>query len=449
MFVLDVRKEPGSVIRHSVSREDLLLINRLAKSELGPDQVYTFAVRLCDNEVDRDWERFDEEALEILSGLFVGKSGIFDHNWSAEGQTARLYRTEVCREGGATMAGDGCQYLKGYAYMLRNEKNSALIEEIEAGIKKEVSVGCSVSGRVCSICGKERCGHQGGRRYDGKLCYFTLREPTDAYEWSFVAVPAQRKAGVIKAFTKEQGLELKRLAAGASGCVAVSSLYAIFQRLSGLEVNTSYVDMDLNADMPSRVLSFFDNPNTFAEVLILLLPLTLALILCSKHFISKLAASAAFVLGAAALGMTYCRAAWIGMACAMVVMLFLWKPKLLPLFFVLCVPCEHSHLMPCVGHQVADYIYIHSYSASVGRRELTRYIPYLHLGLLFFIFPFFHRSLPAFSSPQIKSLLAFFQLLQHTAVYPAHYMARPFLFSAHTLRKPFSAKLLPRCLLFL
>ena len=57
------------------------------------------------------------------------------------------------------------------------------------------------------------------------------------------------------------GEELKRLAAGASGCVAVSSLYAIFQRLSGLEVNESYVDMDLNADMPSRVLSFFDNPN--------------------------------------------------------------------------------------------------------------------------------------------------------------------------------------------
>ena len=97
MFVLDVRKEPGSVIRHSVSREDLLLINRLAKSELGPDQVYTFAVRLCDNEVDRDWERFDQEALEELSRLFVGRSGIFDHNWSAEGQTARLYKTEVCR----------------------------------------------------------------------------------------------------------------------------------------------------------------------------------------------------------------------------------------------------------------------------------------------------------------------------------------------------------------
>ena len=210
---LDIRKEPGSISRHKVAREDMILINRLSKTELTPDQVYTFAIRLCDNEVDRDWERFDDEALEVLGRLFVGKSGIFDHNWSAEGQTARLYRTEVCREGGSTMAGDGCQYLKGYAYMLRSEKNSELIDEIEAGIKKEVSVGCSVSGRVCSICGEEHCSHQGGRKYGGKLCYFTLREPTDAYEWSFVAVPAQRKAGVIKAFAKESGLELKRLAA--------------------------------------------------------------------------------------------------------------------------------------------------------------------------------------------------------------------------------------------
>lgn len=131
--------------------------------------------------------------------------------------------------------------------------------------------------------------------------------------------------------------ELKRLAAGAAGCVAASSLYAVYQRLSGLEVNESYVDLDLNADMPSRVFSFFDNPNTFAEVLLLLLPLTLALILCSRRLISKVLASGAFCLGAAALGMTYCRAAWIGIACAMVVMIFLWKPKLLPVFFLLCV----------------------------------------------------------------------------------------------------------------
>lgn len=210
---MEIRKQPGYVWKHEISEEDLALINDLAKTALPPDQLYTFAVRLCDNEVDRDWERFDRPALDSLSRLFVGKTGIFDHNWSAGGQTARIYRTELCREDCATAAGDVCWYLKGYAYMLRSEKNSDLIREIEAGIKKEVSIGCSVSRRVCSVCGREQCRHQKGRRYDGKLCYFTLQNPTDAYEWSFVAVPAQRKAGVMKGYGQESGGGLRRLLA--------------------------------------------------------------------------------------------------------------------------------------------------------------------------------------------------------------------------------------------
>ena len=38
-------------------------------------------------------------------------------------------------------------------------------------------------------------------------------------EWSFVAVPAQRKAGVIKSFVHEQGAELKQLLASHPGCM--------------------------------------------------------------------------------------------------------------------------------------------------------------------------------------------------------------------------------------
>ena len=33
-------------------------------------------------------ERFATEDLERLGELFLGKSGIFDHQWSAKGQTA-------------------------------------------------------------------------------------------------------------------------------------------------------------------------------------------------------------------------------------------------------------------------------------------------------------------------------------------------------------------------
>lgn len=194
-----------------VTAEDLALINGLSKAELAAEQVYAFTLKLCDNEVDRDFERFDGEALERLGELFVGKSGIFDHQWSARGQTARLYKTEVVREPGRrTRAGDEYRWLKGWAYLLRTEKNGDLIAEIEGGIKKEVSVGCSAGRSVCSTCGAENgaCEHAPGETYDGGLCFRELKDITDAYEWSFVAVPAQREAGVLKRFGQEQERDL-------------------------------------------------------------------------------------------------------------------------------------------------------------------------------------------------------------------------------------------------
>ena len=194
---MTAKKEQGAV-----TTEELALINRFAKKELSAEEVYTFSVKLCDNEVDRDFERFDRAALDRLAELFVGKTGIFDHTWSAGGQTARIYRAEVAEEESRTEAGDRYCWCRAWAYMLRTEKNAELIAEIEGGIKKEVSVGCSAASSTCSICGKSmgECEHERGKRYGGRLCYATLSDITDAYEWSFVAVPAQREAGVVKRF---------------------------------------------------------------------------------------------------------------------------------------------------------------------------------------------------------------------------------------------------------
>ena len=196
-----------------VSAESLRKINALARKTLQADQVYTFGVRLCDNEVDRDGERFSEATLRELAKLFVGKSGVFDHQWSARGQAARIYQTEVVQEEESrTQAGDPYCYLKGWAYMLRTEGNRDLIAEIEGGIKKEVSVGCAVEKVVCSICGQElgQCGHEKGKQYHGKLCFGELTGATDAYEWSFVAVPAQKNAGVMKRMGWERQKQLEQ-----------------------------------------------------------------------------------------------------------------------------------------------------------------------------------------------------------------------------------------------
>lgn len=193
---------------NQITDGELDLIEKFARKKLNKEELYTFSLILCDNEIDRDNEKFTVSALYELAKLFVGKTGIFDHNMKSKDQSARIYQTEVLTEAGRkTSDGEDYTYIKAKAYMVRTEKNRDLIAEIDAGIKKETSVGCSVRDISCSICGKniktEGCEHQKGKSYGGRLCCYLLSEPADAYEWSFVAVPAQRNAGVIKSFAPE------------------------------------------------------------------------------------------------------------------------------------------------------------------------------------------------------------------------------------------------------
>lgn len=192
-----------------ISPEELTQINRFTRRDFTEEELYVFSVVLCDNEIDRDFEQFTPQALEKLGELFVGKPGLFDHEPKATLQAARIFSTAVKPvEGKRNTCGEAYVQLTARAYLPRTQENQALITEIEGGIKKEVSVGCAVKKRVCSICGREdgRCSHVRGQRYAGKLCYFKLDEPADAYEWSFVAVPAQRAAGVTKQFAGKAGI---------------------------------------------------------------------------------------------------------------------------------------------------------------------------------------------------------------------------------------------------
>ena len=186
--------------------EGLGLIAQYARKKLTNDDIYVFPVVLCDNEVDRDGERFTLGALKTLAELFPGKTGIFDHSARARDQVMRCFSANVVTdEVRETSQGEPYTTLRAWVYMLRLDKNANLIAEIDAGIKKEVSLSCAVANVTCSICGKphgrEGCEHRKGREYDQKKCVALLENPTDAYEFSFVAVPAQPAAGVTKSKT--------------------------------------------------------------------------------------------------------------------------------------------------------------------------------------------------------------------------------------------------------
>lgn len=186
-------------------------INALTRRDFKPEELYTFPVTLCHNDIDRDFERFSDDALDKMAELFVGTTIIENHDPDTRNQVARLYDTEVISEP-ETLTRDGrpYRYLKGYAYMVRTDSNADLITEIDAGIRKEVSVGCNAAVRKCSVCGKQisydnPCEHRKGQEYDGQICCHVLDEINDAYELSFVAVPAQVGAGVTKQYSISKG----------------------------------------------------------------------------------------------------------------------------------------------------------------------------------------------------------------------------------------------------
>ena len=105
---MKVTKAADVELSGAPSEEQLEKINRLTKTKVTAEDVYVFSVRLCDDQVDRDDERFSEACIRELAALFVGKTGIMDHAWSAEKQVARIFDTEVLTQNGVTM-------LKGWA----------------------------------------------------------------------------------------------------------------------------------------------------------------------------------------------------------------------------------------------------------------------------------------------------------------------------------------------
>ena len=188
----------ASVEKQAVSEGELALINRQSLRPLAAEEVFTFRLAACDNQPDRDYERFTDRTLDELAPMFVGRPVLMDHQWSAGKQTARVYSAGV----EPMPMTDGGRRLVLRCYMPRMEQTAPTITAIESGILRECSVGCAVERAVCSICGADQtqacCVHDPGREYDGRRCVMELDGARDAYEVSLLPFPAQPQAGIIK-----------------------------------------------------------------------------------------------------------------------------------------------------------------------------------------------------------------------------------------------------------
>lgn len=198
---------------------DLKKINKYTLSPVTAEDVFIFKATIADNEQDdRNFMPFNLKTLQDLKKLYPGKTMLKDHLRVADNQIARIYDTELVQDANKqTELGELHTELIAKIYMVKTDSNKDLISEIIGGIKKEVSTSTVPEKMVCNICGvdnmKEYCRHWPGREYDvadatGKSskrrCKMLLHGAKEAYELSFVAVPAQPRAGTHKSigFTK-------------------------------------------------------------------------------------------------------------------------------------------------------------------------------------------------------------------------------------------------------
>lgn len=171
----------------AITNKDMELINQYTRRELSKDEVYVFSFILCDNDIDKDFECFTVESLFELEKLFVGKTGFFGDSLDVSNQTARIFDCKFEEvEGKKTATGNDYFRLKAKAYIVKSESNKDVVGKLNQGVIKEVSIGCAVKRKVCSICGNEIsfCTHQMGEKYEEKLCYAKLVGVSDAYEFN-------------------------------------------------------------------------------------------------------------------------------------------------------------------------------------------------------------------------------------------------------------------------
>lgn len=209
----------ASVSPLGVTDADLKKINKYTLSPVSAEDVFIFKATIADNEQDdRNFMPFNLKALQDLKKLYPGKTMLKDHARRADNQIARIYDTELVQDANKqTELGELHTELVAKIYMIKTNSNKDLISEIMGGIKKEVSTSTVPEKMVCNICGvdnmKDYCRHWPGREYDvadatGKSdkrrCKMLLHGAKEAYELSFVAVPAQPRAGTHKSigFTK-------------------------------------------------------------------------------------------------------------------------------------------------------------------------------------------------------------------------------------------------------
>ena len=147
--------------------------------------------------------------------------------------------------------------------------------------------------------------------------------------------------------------KLRRILAWVYVTVIFTAIYAIMQRVIGIEANPTFIDQELNPNVPARVFSTVDNPNNYAELLVLFMPLAAVFAMNIKNVTRRFLACAGLALPCLALLMTYSRSGWLSIALTVFIFVYYTNKRLIPWMFVaafLCIPFLPASIMTRLGN---------------------------------------------------------------------------------------------------
>ncbi len=123
--------------------------------------------------------------------------------------------------------------------------------------------------------------------------------------------------------------------------VLLTACYAVIQRILGVAVSSSFTDLQANRGVPGRVFATLDNPNNYAEFLVMATPLAAVWAVSVRAKLRSLPLSPFLCCGLAlpflALVMTYSRSGWVSAALAFAVLFYYGDKRWIPLLLIVAV----------------------------------------------------------------------------------------------------------------
>ncbi len=217
VFSPDIRSKEFAVHAEAteVAPADLELINqRYALRPLTAEEVYVRRIALCNDQVDRTFERFPVTYLKRFSETLPGKP-LLAHHDKQQFPLGRFFRAEVktSDELGLPPSADGrpSSWLVCWVYLVKTPGNEEVRRQIDAGVYSHVSIGYRWADLTCDLCGRSyfrsECPHVIGQQYESHTCtatYSGVEERVEAFEGSLVYLGAQYGAVITKSDNRRE-----------------------------------------------------------------------------------------------------------------------------------------------------------------------------------------------------------------------------------------------------